>query len=420
MGRGTGKRVLVVMELGSNWGHLLRMRPVVQALQQEGFGVTVAATDLAAAQKLWSSSDVELVRCPGVPDQHRLKLGPEIVCYAQILDRMVFGDETMLARTLDQWRVLLSQVRPDALLADFAPGASLVAHLHCLPLVRLNSGWEAPVFDECLPIFRRGSSWDRARVMRLEADIVRRLNRACLASGAHAFENLSGLYDVGRLLLATWPELDHFAPRRLDVEYIGPIYSSDYGRAVDWLEQNPSTHRKRIWLYLAPDSRNAVIVKALKLLPVDVIAVMPGLRADIAAQLRSSSWEIHGEPVRLDRLLTRTDLVVSNGGQGVLAACLTAGVPMLLMPLTVEQAHMADKLSRTSSAISQMPVGKSLQNRLAEQISRLLRDTAPKTDAGDFARKYKACTRNAQLTCIAEAVNQAMAELHLEAPHLIP
>ena len=84
-------RVLVVLELGSNWGHLLRIRPVAEALSAKGYELVVAATDVESAKKLWDTAAIAVVQCPGAVLKSRGGPRRRVDCYAQILDRLVFG-----------------------------------------------------------------------------------------------------------------------------------------------------------------------------------------------------------------------------------------------------------------------------------------------------------------------------------------
>lgn len=398
------RRVLVVLELGSNWGHLLRIWPVVEALRARGDHVTVAATDVESARKLWGTDAIPVVQCPGAALKSRQGPHHSIDCYAQILERLVFGDGAQLQATLQAWDDLLSSEQPDVLLADFAPIAPLVAHLHGLPLVRFNSGWEVPIFGDCLPIMRPQGGLSKAAVMALEAKLIQRINLACIAYGVTCFQNLGGLLAVGTQLLSTWPELDHFAARS-SARYIGPVFSSEYGRAVDWpaSDGDQGMSGKRVLLYLARDSRNVAIIGALRRLGVSVIAILPQLRPDMISRVAGKNWIVSDGPVRLAPLVPQADLIISNGGHGLLAAGLLAGVPLLIFPLTFEQALITQVVASTGAAWSLL--ANDGVRRGEQRIAAMLTDPAPRLAAAALAQKYRDYTQSQALSCVIEAID---------------
>jgi len=399
-------RVLVVLELGSNWGHLLRIRPVAEALSAKGYELVVAATDVESAKKLWDAAAIAVVQCPGAALKSRGGPRRRVDCYAQILDRLVFGDEAELQATLAAWDSLLADLRPDVLLADFAPIAPLVAHLHRLPLVRFNSGWEVPPFDGCLPITRRSGGLGRAEIMALEAAMVERINHACERHDASGFTDLGELLAVGTQLLSTWPELDHFAPRPSG-SYIGPIFSSAHGRDVHWppTAAAGTMRGKRVLLYLAKDLRNFTIIESLQRLGVSVIAVLPQLRPEAMPHLSRINWIVSDSPVKLAAVLPEADLIISNGGHGLVAAGLLAGVPFLLFPLTFEQALITRIVAKSGAAWSL--VANDGVRRSEERIAAMLNDPAPRMAAAVIAQKYRGYEQSQAMARVLEAVDAA-------------
>ena len=176
-------KVLVVWELGANLGHLLRLRPVVQALKLRGHEVVMAVPEPDAARSLLDVAGVECIACPMVwPRGVRGQREREVRCYADILAEYAFGDGPALARTLGEWAALLDVVRPDAMLIEFAPLALLVARLHRLPAVHVAIGWEAPPAGDTLPLIRRGHPGDKEAAVALEAVLVGRINEHCAAA----------------------------------------------------------------------------------------------------------------------------------------------------------------------------------------------------------------------------------------------
>jgi UDP:flavonoid glycosyltransferase YjiC (YdhE family) len=67
----------------------------------------------------------------------------------------------------------------------------------------------------------------------------------------------------------------------------------------------------------------------------EVIAVIPDLDADLAR--RHPKLRLYRKPVQLAPLLAHCTLAITHAGHGTALNCLLAGVPMVLLPLHMEQ-----------------------------------------------------------------------------------
>ena len=383
------RRLLAVVELGSNWGHLLRLLPVVRALRRRGHQVLLAAPDVAAARTLYRDEGIEIAARPATP-RAKPVVGPRNPTqnYAELLERHAFGDGA-LAATLPQWKKLLETWRPDALLTDFAPRALLVARLHRLPLVQMAIGWEAPPAGVALPGIRPGQPADPATAQLVEARLLDRINRCCVAHGVPSLSKVSDLYATGTQFLATWPEADHFGPRESGC-YIGPIYSVDHGREVQWAPPPSQGRVRRILVYLSPDPRNRRIIEALRRLSVQVVAVLPGANKNWTARMALPGWSIWDQPLQLGPLLGSADLVISNASHGLTLAGLQAGVPSLVLPRTAEHAMTAARLVSTSAVRSLINAG--AVGGHAALVEQMLEGTTARAAAKALAGKYAGAT----------------------------
>lgn len=398
-------RVLAVVELGSNWGHLLRLLPLVRALRARGHEVVLVAPEVEQARKLFLGEAIDIVPSPGA--SFKAPLGPlaHINHYVQLLDRCVFRDDTTLEVTLRQWTDLLAAWQPDVALTDFAPGALFAAHLHRLPLVQVAIGWEAPPAGLPLPTVRPWEPLDLAAMQRLEAHLLERLNRRCHAFGVPPLSHLSNLYAVGTQLLATWPEADHFAPRAPTARYIGPIYSADHGRPAAWPETRGPGQVPRVLVYLSPDPRNSQVIEALRRAPVQVIAVLPGIGKPAMSRWATARFQIWDEPLQLQPLVETAHLVISNAGHGLVAASLLAGVPMLVLPRTAEQALITRRLTATGAVHSMWEGGG--PHRCAQLVQAMLGDNRARLAAQAVAGKYAGSTQLRTVLSVVAAVERA-------------
>lgn len=394
-------RVLAAIELGGHWGHLLRIKPVLDALRERGHAGALATSDAASAGRLLAGEPVDIHACPSLRLTHPPPRGARYRHYAQILDLCAFGDDAVLASNVRQWIALIGRARPDVLLTDFSPLALFVAHLARLPAVQIPIGWEAPRHGEPLPMLPPAQDEDRAPYDALEATMLARLNRQCAAYRAPPLRRLSDIYAIGTQLLACWPQTDHFAPRA-GARYVGPIYSDGHGAPVRWPAAN--RHRPRVFVYLAPGSREVAVLRALRNAEADVIAVMPGLTPHVAESLRTPRLQVVEGPVRIGDALPQARLVISNGGHGLIGASLRSGVPMLIVPRTAEQFMLARHLA--GSGVAHVLAGASPDD-LPALIMRMLRDEDSLGAAKALAAAHADRSLAQTLRDVVEAVERA-------------
>lgn len=391
-------RVLAAIELGGNWGHLLRVKPLLETLRGRGHPCALATPEPAAAARMFAGAPVEIFACPSLNRTHPVPAGLHFKHYVQILEHCAFGADGVLDSNLRQWVALTRRVRPDVILAEFSPMALLVAHLCRIPVVQVPTGWEAPPAGEVLPLIPPWQGEDAAPYADQEARLLARLNRQCVAHRVPPFNRVSDLYAIASQMLCTWPETDHFAPRR-HARYIGPIFSADRGHDVGWAA-TPAT-RTRVFIYLVADWRNDALLEALCRADVDAVAVLPGISADAAQRLRASGVRVFDGAVRIDSAVRHARLVISNGGHGLIGASLGAGVPLLMLPRTAEQAMLVDRL-----------VGFGLAHKFGApdqfgaDLHRALADGNCQAAARAMADRYAGSTVDSALIAVADEVER--------------
>lgn len=399
-------RVLAVLELGGNWGHLLRLRPVIDELRSRGHVALLATSDVAAARRMFGDDAIEIVEWPTLLSRQPLRPGARIFHYAQMLVRCAFGDSAALRLSVQRWDSVLRRLRPDVMLLDFAPAALFAGYLARLPIVQAVMGWEAPRAGEPLPAIRSWSDFDVAPFERLEAELLANLNRECALARVAPLACVSDLYRVGTQLLATWPEIDHFGPRD-EARYIGPIYTEDLGEQVAWAGTDATgAARPRVLVYLARDTRNEAIVAALAALGAEVIAVLPDVPPDEADRLRGEHVRVFERPIRIADVVTGARLAITNGGHGVMGACLRAGVPMLLMPRFAEQALLAQRVAQGGLAQSLLPTEAEGVPDLA-LLARALADPQAVARVSAVAARHGGTTPRDSLLAVVAAIERA-------------
>jgi UDP:flavonoid glycosyltransferase YjiC (YdhE family) len=346
-------RVLCAWEFGGDLGHVRRLMPVAHALRAAGHEVTFALRDSrhleAPRQDGFEAFVAPLLRTPK-------QVNPAPVSFSDILLNVGFDDRPALAGALRAWRWLFDLVKPDLLVADYAPTALIAARAAGLRRVTLGSGFSQPPEGDPLPVMRAWAPIEAGVLRALDDRLVGSIRAALDAPEAAKPRNARELLDAQAHLLCTFPELDPFGPRqggeRAGVEYVGPQGDATSGVEVRWRD----AAGPRVFAYLKPrNPRFAAVLEGLRALDAEVIAAVPGLEPREAAAASSDRMRVIAAPVNLDLVLGSATLCVCHAGPGLAARALVAGVPMALLPLQLEQFLIARRLVGSGNAEMSSP-----------------------------------------------------------------
>ena len=367
--------ILLAWELGGNWGHVSRDLPVLRRLQSEGHDVRYAVRDETIAPSLCASIGIRSVAAPGGAKPYRMPRG--LASHAAILFADGFGDAAVLEQRLTGWMRLFAEHKTDVLVADYAPGALLAARVAGIPSVAVGSGFEIPPDGALLPSFSGSAAQDEAARRFSEGLVLSNVNRVLHRLGALPLERLAQVFQGRRNVFTTFAELDHCGARP-DATYVGPVQDLPGGMTASW----KTTTKPRVLVYLR--GMGPVIDEVLHVLGgigAEVIAVLPDMRPirHVRADL-----QLFRQPVRFDGLLETATLVIASGS-GTITTALLAGVPVLLLPASAEQAMFARRVEEAGAG---MALGSGTAVTVADAIRRLLHDVAFRAAAGALAAKY--------------------------------
>lgn len=358
-------RIVIAWELGENLGHLWNLLPVAQRLRSLGHDVSFGIRDVAQAHRYLAPLGLRWFAAPvaqGVPP-----LGRDVASHTDILAACGAAHATHLAGMVGAWRHLFDVLQPDLVLVEHAPFALLAANRIGVPTVHLGTGFTIAPTLAPAPNFR---PWDSA----MKDEVVQTGHRVALAvqqvfGGPYPLDEC---FRANETRLLSIPALDHYdGMRSPDAMFIGAMPAPEsHGEPVEWKRDEVP----RVFVYLRASPYLDAVLRLLDDAGAEVIATLPDVHPEQAARYRT--LRIYDQPVRIDALLGRCDLAITHGGHGTALACLLAGVPMLALPMHIEQLRVTENVANAGAGLGILPAhvtehfGPVLRTMLATQTFR--------------------------------------------------
>jgi UDP:flavonoid glycosyltransferase YjiC (YdhE family) len=373
------KNVLFAWELGRGLGHLMNMRRIAARLKPHGVRFVAVSRDPAAAGLL-GGEFVEIISAPRWPiDSRPASQRPALssVTLNDILSGMGLADSAAVRQLLGAWDDIFRRTRPDLVIADFSPLAALAARGR-LPLVHIGNGYTLPPHQmKRFPLLHRFSPplWS-------EEQTLAAVNQAARAVGRAPLDHLPQLFSGDACLVQTFPLFDPYDTQRSE-PLDGPMF--------DRPPAMKGAGARSIFVYLSSGyALHPSLFAALGPFAARLRIHAPGLPAAQVEALRGAGAHIDAAPVPLADILPATCLIVHNGGPGVAAEALVAGVPQLVLSAQVEQDFNGQALESVGVAkfIRVYEPGADIS---ADLIGALSADDALAARAALQAERHRAC-----------------------------
>jgi glycosyltransferase involved in cell wall biosynthesis len=379
------RTVLFTWEQGGGLGHMMQVLPLAEDLARLAHRVYVALRELDGAAAVFGRAGVRFLQAPfWVCGARRY---PKPVTYAQLLGNVGFGGDGELFARAAAWRNLFKMVKPDLVVFDHAPTALLASR--GLPMRRalIGSGFCCPPDEADEDGWRWGvlrpavaATADPAALGDAYRQILARVNRQLDQWGQPPVERLGRLYsDVDESFLTTLPELDHF-PRRANAAYWGPVLCDGEGDEPQW----PAGEGPRVFAYLKAFPALPGLLRALDDAGCRTVVYGAGVGGAVR-QFRSERIRLASRRLDMAKVARECDLAVLNGGHGVTAQVLLAGVPTLQIPLAQEQQMLADAVARLGAG---EVADRKSPERIEAKLDAMLTDDGYRRAARALADRY--------------------------------
>ena len=374
-------KILYAWELGVDLGHIQRFLSFALHLSARGHEVIFVAKDLSRIQSLPGARTFETIQAPlwlptveGLPEPQ--------VCYADILQRIGYLDESGLLGMVKGWRSLFARINPQLLVADHAPTALLASRGLNFPRITYGSGFYSPPRSTPMPSMRPWMTLPANRIEDSEAAVLHTINSVLAELGGQAMHVLADLFAVDDNLLMTPAELDHY-PQRGPAHYRGPALSVQGGVAPEW-SAGPGT---KIFAYIKMSHpRSEQLFQQLSDSRFNVLAYVPGLSDARCRTLQAANIRISAQPVNMRDVMRDAQAILCHGGIGTTLYGLLSGLPILFLPINLEQELTARNVARLGAGVSISFDERQLD--FIAVIDELITNPAYTKMAHDFARKY--------------------------------
>lgn len=370
-------KVLCAWEMGGDLGHLSHLSHITRGLVAHGYHCSVALKDLSRAAPFFEGDEVELFQAPVF--LAKIAMQRPIVCLADSLLLSGYLKAEELCGILSAWQNLIRLVNPDIVILDYAPTAALAARDFPCRTISIGNGFADPVPGQPIRDWHPFQPQTEL-VQRQEARVVDTINQVMAIQGKNTVQFISDLYDTDRTLIMMPPEFDLYGETRTEGQY---LCQKDHDLSLPSAKFGPAAGPK-VLAYLKPAHPQLdLMLEGLANSPANVFVVCPQADPKKFKGLYGDSFRYSLELIQLMDAIAEADLFVGHGNAGSLIESLLVGVPVLALPIHLEQLLYGKTLE-------QLQLGKMIQrlesaHHLEDVLSDLLKDTHLKQRVGEYA-----------------------------------
>ncbi|MES2933760.1 MAG: nucleotide disphospho-sugar-binding domain-containing protein [Pseudomonadota bacterium] len=385
--------VVYAWEMGDDLGHVSAFLPIANVLRVRGWPVTCITKQVDVAVERVRAAGFEWQRAPVA----------RTVTADRLFHALIIRYESGLSSApsalylIRSWMSLLQSCQCELLVADFAPVARLAAYALGIPCVTVDpSAFFSIDFSDGTPGFAPTVS--KEMIDQATALLLADVNTALRTIGVKPIDHINDINRGDRNYHLNHPELAPFdryangtywgpviAHERTDAAVSWPVVAADAGGLA------PALASKKIFAYLkgnCPESEN--ILSALRDLGVPALAYLSGFKNATLMTIGGPSLQLHLAPLPMANVLEQADLVICHAGIGMINQALHAKVPLLCMPMYLEQRINAEN-------VTALGAGKSLhtteQNTTTYRtvMEQMLTDPSYASAAASFAARRAPC-----------------------------
>lgn len=264
--------------------------------------------------------------------------------YADILLRNGYADLDSLQGLVRGWCSLITLIKPDVLVADFAPTAVLAGHILDTPTVTLNTGFYLPPDNQDFyPSLQPWKEIPETELRTVSTQLLQTLGQLQNQYASIKKENPADLIQAQKTLMITFAELDHYG-RRTEVDYLGGLFSQQGEPFPEWQQASG----KKLFVYAsAAHPLFKPLIQQLQKSDLNVLIHARDLNWQTSRRSIDGNLFISPQPLDMQLVLQEAVALVCHGGHGTLSAALANAVPMIVLPQQLEQKLLGWRLLQT-------------------------------------------------------------------------
>ena len=347
--QGAVATILLTYEFGSGLGHVNRLIAVALRLAPI-HRLVFAVPNVEAARPAISRICGERgsaragVPWPGPADPGVRKV--PTCTFADVLRLFSYDDPAVLGPAVERWRLLVDDVRPDLIIADFAPTLRLAIG-DAIPTVVVGNGYTVPPPGRVLQPMRPWVTVVPAISRANEARVLETVNRLRAAGDGDAVDHLADLFSGQATFVCTLREFDPYAPHRRDAVTF-PFNVPNVLAGPPGPERNGPT----IFVYLpASHPHLDMVLAALNRLGHKTHLYVANTDWHALAKRCASNIRILTEPADFAKILPQVQLLIHHAGLGTAYGGLASGTPQLVLPLNLE--HLVTSRALAGAGVAQ-------------------------------------------------------------------
>lgn len=372
------KTVLLAWEFGAGTGHAAALQRYAAHLRTHGVRLVAAVRNYTAAEGLLNLG-VAILQAPLWPGVWLTAEQRKRASSANMTDTLAEAglmNEAAFIDVMRQWDEIITAVRPDLVVGDYAPAIALMARGR-IPLILTGNGFTLPPSEMAsFPLLH-----DFAPPRWNEDVVLTAINKMARSTGAQPLDRLTQMFAANARIVESFAILDPYDGHRVE-PVDGPIF--------DAIPSPRRADADGVIVYLAPGvAIHRDIVGALQPFSARVHIHAPELSDTQRSDLAASGAHVHDQPFVLPDTLPHTRLIIHLGGSGVASYALASGVPQMIIAGHIEQELNGAALTR--AGVGQIVRGYRSATRISsDQIGGMLEDQTLAERAANAGAEHRA------------------------------
>lgn len=366
-------RIVLANEMGGGWGHLLPLRAIADEFIQRGCSVSLLCRDYDKAVSAFGNTGVAVEQSPA----HKPSKSGFSLNYAQNLWGNGYWNNEMLGAHFQWWSDRFRNLKPDFILADYAPTALLSAMSLDIPRGAIGTGFTLPPMTTPLPFLHPWLDSPVKELFDIEDRVLSTIRRH-----VPSLSSVAGIFEGAERFLLALPELDHFEFRSSE-KYTGPVFGSASYPEIEW----PEGSGPRVFIYLSAANRClGGLMNHLRRTGLPAFGYIRNLPESDRKSMESPTLRLSGNLVDLEQAAAECTIAVTQGGYHTSARMLLSGTRLLICPEQLEQTLFAYQLQKRG--LCEFVSFFSEADKVKERFDAVSVSTKLEKNAGAFAAKY--------------------------------